>query len=237
MTTTKKTKKQTTPKKKQSSSFSFTRKELFLWVGVICLSMVWMFILGIVVGRGLSPVRFDVEKLKQEIVELKQEALQAKTEGNRMEEEADERHLGFYDILTEKKEMARLKTLEKEPDAPSRKDVLPPAEPEPAEADPADEEPAKRLVSEKRLLSTTADKSSAVSYTLQIASFRDTLKAEEFVSTLQRKGYNAYQVAAHVDGKGTYHRVRIGHFSNKDAAGNLLARLKKENLNPLLIRE
>ena len=68
------------PKKKVSAKRSrfaleLTRKELFVWLGVAFLAMVWMFTLGLIVGRGLSPVRFDVEKLKKELIAFKQEAL------------------------------------------------------------------------------------------------------------------------------------------------------------------
>lgn len=234
---TSKTKKKTPSKKKPS--LSFTRKELFLWLGVIFLSMVWMFILGIIVGRGLSPVRFDVEELKEELVALKQEALKAKEKATQPEEEADERHLGFYDILTEKKEMARLKSLEKVnngSDGSGQEDTISPSLETSRKKDPQKKPPAKQLEREapaRKVVETT----SPARYTLQIASFRDTRRAKAFISTLETKGYDAYQVAAHVDGKGIYHRVRIGRFSNKQAARRLLAQLKQDNLNPLLIQE
>ncbi len=231
---TSKTKKKTPSKKK--SSLSFTRKELFLWLGVIFLSMVWMFILGIIVGRGLSPVRFDVEELKEELVALKQEALKAKEKASQPEEEADERHLGFYDILTEKKEMARLKSLENVKNGSGQEDTIATSLETSSRKDPQKKPPAKRSEREtpaRKVVET----SSPARYTLQIASFRDTTRAKAFISTLESKGYDAYQVAAHVDGKGIYHRVRIGHFRHKQAARKLLAQLKQDNLNPLLIQE
>ena len=231
---TSKTKKKTPSKKKPS--LSFTRKELFLWLGVIFLSMVWMFILGIIVGRGLSPVRFDVEQLKEELVALKQEALKAKEKASQPEEEADERHLGFYDILTEKKEMARLKSLDTVKNGSGQEDTLSTSVETSPRKDPQKKPPVKQLEREvpARKVVETA---SPARYTLQIASFRDTTRAKAFISTLESKGYDAYQVAAHVDGKGIYHRVRIGRFPNKQAARKLLAQLKQDNLNPLLIQE
>ncbi len=232
---TSKTKRKTPSKKKPS--LSFTRKELFLWLGVIFLSMVWMFILGIIVGRGLSPVRFDVEELKEELVALKQEAIKAKEKAIQPEEEADERHLGFYDILTEKKEMARLKALENVESGAGQEDTISTG-PEASDRKASQKKsPAKQSDREATPTRQVVEASSPARYTLQIASFRDTTRAKAFISTLETKGYDAYQVAAHVDGKGIYHRVRIGHFPNKQAARKLLARLKQDNLNPLLIQK
>ena len=198
--------------------------------------MVWMFILGIIVGRGLSPVRFDVEKLKKELVALKQEALKAKEEAKQLDEEADERHLGFYDILTEKKEMARLKSLEGVENMSGEKDTSLLTGSKTSDRKSEVKKGPKQREAEV-IPAPKAAGASSVSYTLQIASFRDTIRAKELISTLETKGYDAYQVAAHVDGKGIYHRVRIGHFHDKRAAGEILAKLKEDNLNPLLIRE
>lgn len=215
---------------------SFSRKELFLWLGVVFLTMVWMFILGIIVGRGLSPVKFDVEKLQRELVALKEEALKVKADAESSKAEVNDTHLGFYDILTEKKEMARLKSKEPSPDISGanseRVSPLPPA---------AKTESKQETAVANRKGSVSAKAADppqvAAGYTLQIASFRDTGRADNFVSTLESKGYDAYQVAAHVHGKGIYHRVRIGRFRTKQEAQALLARLREDDLNPLVIRE
>jgi cell division septation protein DedD len=231
---TNKAKRKTQSKKK--TTLSFTRKELFLWLGVAFLTMVWMFILGVIVGRGLSPVRFDVEKLQQELVTLKQEALKAKEEVAQAETEADEKHLGFYDILTEKKEMARLRSLEDHRETSQEEKEEPTTQKSP----PKQSEKKVKTVSKKQdtSIATAAQSLPATpSYTLQVASFQDTARAREFVSTLESKGYDAYQVSADVEGKGVYYRVRVGHFRDKHEAAEHVARLKRDDLNPLLIRE
>jgi cell division septation protein DedD len=42
-----------------------------------------------------------------------------------------------------------------------------------------------------------------------------------------------------IPGKGTYHRVRVGHFRDRHEAGQVLAKLRQANpeLKPMVIRE
>ena len=230
-TQAKKSKKKSQPGK---APLKFTRKELFLWLGVIFLVMVWMFILGVIVGRGISPVSFDVEKLKKDLVALKEDALKSRKKVN--EPEADAKQLGFYDILTEKKEKARLKSL-----AESRK-------PSSGQVAKDDRQASSKLkdrgktfspntVQTKPKLPVIKGQSTSGSYTLQVASFRDSQRAERLISILGTKGYRAYQVIAHVNGKGTYHRVRTGHFKDRNTASKMLARLRRDNFKPIIIAE
>lgn len=210
--------------KKSRFAFQLTRKELFLWLGVAFLAMVWMFTLGVMVGRGISPVRFNVEKLKKELLAQKEGANKPG-----MNATPDKRQLGFYDILTDKKEEARLKS-------------LPKAQP------PAKKEIARRPESKKQQKASEASKqkpksSSAIgetpvkSFTLQVASLRDSARARKLVSDLKSKGYGAYAVTARVNGKGTYHRVRVGHFKDLNEARTIATRLRHEKFEPIVIRE
>jgi len=218
--------------------FNLTRKELFLWVGVAFLALVWMFTLGVIVGRGLSPVRFDVEKLRKELVALKEEALKKEAASDKAEAESplDEKHLGFYDVLTEKKEEARQRT---QPVAEKETPTVP-AQEAPVEA-PAESLPAKTAVVKKEQPPaedvTTVKPSQTGAYTLQVASLHDRAKAEDMVATLKKKDYGAYVVTTEVTGKGTYHRVRVGHLTKQDKDIKKANRLKKAKNDPNIQRE
>ncbi|NVM57648.1 MAG: hypothetical protein HWN51_05970, partial [Desulfobacterales bacterium] len=102
-----------------------TRKELFVWLGVAFLAMLWMFTLGVIVGRGLSPVRFDVEKLKKELIALKQGALKREKASYKINTDtlSMKRELDFYELLTDKKEQARSKSLPKAEVQPAKPEV------------------------------------------------------------------------------------------------------------------
>jgi len=191
-----------------------TGKQLFLWLGLAFLAMAWMFTLGILVGRGLSPVRFDVQKLKKELMALKQEVLKRdqarfKIETDKLSGNPD---LDFYKILTDKKEEARFKFAKAhekaaKPDARSPK------------ASKADKMRGQGLL------------------TIQVASLRNATKARQMVALLKRKGYEAYEVTVNVPGKGTNHRVRVGHFADSSEAGRVAARLKRDKLETMIVRE
>ena len=102
------TKKQKPARKKKRTPIQLTRKKLFLWLGLAFLAMGWMFTLGILVGRDLSPVRFDMPELKKGLMAWKDEALKQEQERLKVETEtlSGNPDLDFYKTLTDKKEEA-----------------------------------------------------------------------------------------------------------------------------------
>jgi cell division protein FtsN len=223
------------PKKKGSEKggrlgFDLTRKEVCLWLGVAFLVMVWMFTLGVVVGRGLSPVRFDVEKLTKELMHLKEQALSREKQGHDVETASKRTQLGFYDALTGKKEEARLRSKAKE--KPSKRL----AERQSQTSGKAESTTLRKAL-EKPMPASDQQGPSAGTLTLQVASLRDSTGAAEMISYLRSKGYSAYQVTTEVPGKGTYHRVRVGHFKDRSAARQAAAGLRQEKLEPFIIQE
>ncbi|NVM22670.1 MAG: SPOR domain-containing protein [Desulfobacterales bacterium] len=230
-------------KKKASSKGSrpavqLTRKELFVWLGVAFLAMLWMFTLGVIVGRGLSPVRFDVEKLKGELVALKQEALRREEAGYKKDADtlSGKRNLDFYDLLTDKKEQARLKSVSK-----AKQQPLKPKSEKETTRKPGPKTLPKSKVNqkEKKALrpSLAKKRSTRGTFTVQVLSVKDPVRAEKMVSYLKGKDYVAYKVTAHIPGKGTYHRVRVGHFKDRREAARAAEKLGGEKLEPLIIRE
>ena len=229
------------PKKKQKKGgydFSLTRKETFLWLSVAFLALVWMFTLGVIVGRGMSPVEFDIEKLKKELMALKEEALsETKTEGGGDGETApDARHLGFYEVLTDKKEEARLKSIPKSSDRLKRR-----SKEKAKQGEGAMSPPIKSAVLNKdrrrRIPVASVRQEPGAVFTLQVASLKEQNKAEKMVATLKDQGYDAYAVASAVAGKGTYHRVRVGRFTDRDDAIKTASRLRRLKYEPIVMRE
>ena len=57
--------------KKKNTPSPQKRKGLVLQIGLIFFVSIWMFILGVFVGRGTAPVQFDIEELQKELAALK----------------------------------------------------------------------------------------------------------------------------------------------------------------------
>jgi cell division septation protein DedD len=62
--------------------------------------------------------------------------------------------------------------------------------------------------------------------TIQVASFKDLAQASERVANLKSQGVEARIVDADIPGNGTWHRVYIGRFPNRDEARNFGNQLK-----------
>jgi DedD protein len=55
-------------------------------------------------------------------------------------------------------------------------------------------------------------------FTLQLSSFQSQAEANAFRQQLEKAGYQPYQLQAEVEGKGTWYRIRVGHYKDYDDA-------------------
>jgi cell division protein FtsN len=226
----------------------FTRGKLLLWSGILFLAMIWMFTLGILVGRDLSPVRFDVKRLKKELIALKKKALKTDEthSGMRTDNVPHDPELDFYDVLTDRKKEVRAK-IEDAKLQPAKSGTL---LPEISEAHTADKNQRLRVkLSEVKKDRAKLNKPLTVErtvtevpagerpLTIQVASLRNAEEAADMVRSLKLKGYEAYSVAMSLPDKGTYHRVRVGHFVDSSEASRVAARLKHEGHKIMIFRE
>lgn len=73
-------------------------------------------------------------------------------------------------------------------------------------------------------------------YALQISSFRSQAEANQFSEQLRARGHKAYVLEAHVVGRGTWYRVRIGPFSSQQAASSYRSTFEtKEHVVPFIV--
>ncbi len=154
---------------------------LFKKSGPYLFIAIWMFILGIFVGRGALSVIFTSEK-KYDTAELLVFENEKEEKSHVKQEE-----LGFYEDL----KVAPEKTSETNP-------------------------PCGKM------------------FTIQVASFKNRNDAESLIKKLEKKGFGAYKTAESIQGKGVWHRVRIGSFCSGKEATKTIAKLKKEKLSPML---
>jgi len=75
-------------------------------------------------------------------------------------------------------------------------------------------------------------------YTVQTASYQERDMAVDEVKRLKKRGFAAFVVSSELPGKGVWHRVRLGSFSNKAAAEKLQKSVReKEGLLTIVVLE
>ena len=95
------TKEEKTQSPKQKPSKKQTRKGLVPWIGLTLFACAWMFVLGIFVGRETVPVRFDIEKLQNELAALKERVVKKELDQYKIDSNADatKTKMKFYETL------------------------------------------------------------------------------------------------------------------------------------------
>jgi cell division protein FtsN len=220
-----------TPKKKKSSH-QWTRKGLAIWISLTFFACAWMFVLGIFVGRGTVPVRFDMEKLEKELAALKEAVIKKEFDRYKLDSNSEDNKtkMGFYEALKNTGEEERLKT-----DIPQKK-------PKPLNKNAVSK--AKKTIVSKKTLTAPKAKTAAVrksaednnNFTIQVAALKDLKDADNLVAKFKKKGYPAYRSIGKIPGKGIFYRVRIGYFKNRAQAGSTFNRLKKENIKAIIVQ-
>ena len=73
-------------------------------------------------------------------------------------------------------------------------------------------------------------------YQLQVSSFRTQAEANQFADQLRARSHKAYVVEAHVVGRGTWYRVRVGPFPSKQAAAAYRSSFEtREHVVPFIV--
>ncbi len=204
-----------------------TRRKIAGWVFVIFFLCVWMFVLGILVGRGTAPVKFDIAAIEKKIEASKKDDLGQPGKMPAHKDSAtlkDKTKLEFYEALKENSEDTKVPALQQpkiikqkneKPVKTSQKDAL-----------------TKEKVAAVKQTSTTGP-----IYTIQAASVKDPKDADQLVEKLKKSGYPAYRAIGKVPGKGIWFRVRIGEYNSKIEARRTLDKLKKSGLKPILVKK
>lgn len=74
-------------------------------------------------------------------------------------------------------------------------------------------------------------------YQLQVSSFRTQTEADQFAAQLRARGHKAWVIEAHVPGRGTWYRVRIGPFPSQHAAASYRAGFEgREHVVPFIVQ-
>ena len=217
---------------------------------------VWMFVLGIVVGRGTSPVTFDTQKFQERLETI------AKASGADKEKPGPKVSLKIYggglenpipvEGQPEPKTEAPVAAAKKVPaPAPEKKTMIQGDIPfktalksktrnkkKLAQIKPGapDSKPAPRKTAPSRPARPTkpsVPETEKGKFTLQVAAYKDFRDAVTQMAQLEKKGYTAYRVKHDINGQ-TWYRVRIGSFETYDQARSFKAKLKKDKIDSMI---
>jgi len=224
--------KEKTPSPKKESSKKQTRKGRILWIGLTLFVCAWMFVLGILVGREMIPVKFDIEKLQSELAALKEAVIKKELDQYKIDSNTDDSKtkMGFYETLKKTGDEAGLKndTIKlQEKSEPKKIASLQNKKLPTQEIDP---DPKEKALDSKKATQNNNK------FAIQIASLKDSGIADKLVSRLKKGGYPAYRSIGKVPGKGIWYRVRVGYFNSRSEAGPTLDRLKKEKIEAIIIQ-
>jgi len=202
-----------------------TSLSLFLWSIFLFFLLVWIFVLGILVGRGFFPGKVTtISDLRAQIQRL-QEMVTHKSskEMESIKRSEPDPKLAFYEKLSSKKDEAKKdRQIEKKREIPKKKPTKkeieapkkPPLEKEKREEPKAPARPPK-------------PSTKGVQYTVQVASLDDKSKADKMIKQLTDAGLPAYHYEAKVKGK-IYYRIRCGRFMNREEARIYAGKLVRE---------
>jgi len=206
----------------------------------------WMFFLGIIVGRGNSPVKFDTQKFQKRLETIAREFGAQKKIPDKID-------LKFYDVL-DKPELEEDASRNKSEEKGKIVEIL----------------PKKEIVIDSILMKTSKKKETLITeeikveekkrpevknnlekidrkkiipqkipqgnYTVQIAAYKDFKDAVTQMAILEKKGISSYRVKGSKNGI-TWYRVRSGSFADFDEATEFKKKLDKIKINSMIIKK
>ncbi len=186
--------------------------------GILLCVSVWMFFVGVLVGRGTMPVKFDIPKLEEKLIGKRLAAEKRETAAVfDNEENRPGGDLEFYEDL--KTDISN----EQLPPAKIVKATLPTPEVEPV-SDSNQGDGATKATAESG------------SYTVQVASLRSEASAKSIADNLIEKGFKAFVASSSSSDRGIWYRVRIGNYKNKTDAVKMADRMESESFKPIVVR-
>jgi hypothetical protein len=221
------------PKGVKKYRFELGRTRLVFYVVGLTAAMCWMFVFGVLVGRGVSLVTPGDYSLHAGFLRVLGLDRQADQPAERAADTwGDPRKmletLNYYEDLTQKGTTAAPPAGTAAKDAP--------------QSQAAGEQVVRKLPSpepDKAAKARQAQPPVAVEqFTLLIASLRDPENAQRLMDQLRAKGYSPRLEMLDLNGGGRYNRILLGSFQNRDAALKFAADFnRKEHMEGLVIRE
>jgi cell division protein FtsN len=216
-------------KTKKSVRFEVSRLALTGWCFGLFLALFWMFLLGLFVGKGITPANINFTEIKKRM--MAEGIWPGSSEMGRQESPPPStttkkkiplKDLEFYEKLARKKEaqlqkpaVAKIPPKEKPPTTVA-------AKPPPA--------------AKQQKKSSVQQKPSTDRFTVQLASFKDLTSAKKFAARFRGLKHKATIREVELPGKGRWYRVQVGKLGSREEATALANDLaQKYQLNAFVI--
>ncbi|NJB69375.1 cell division protein FtsN [Desulfobaculum xiamenense] len=200
----------------------------FSLAGLVSLSVLtlvalsWIFILGVLVGRGYKP--------EKAVPELERIMPQAEEQAPATPEVIKPEELNFYSELSRKPEEAQ----ESRPEKPAVKKA--PERPAPVKPEPVRETAKPAPAPEQKPVHVVTPAEESYRYAYQVASLKDLKAARQFQDKLARAGLSSRIEKA--DAKGTtWHRVIVSFQGTPEDTRDLKAKLGQLGIEKPLLKE
>jgi len=195
----------------------------------IALTSIWMFFLGISVGRNTCPVRFNTEPVMTQLSQWIESDVNKQKEYARTVNSQDKKpEINFFEALKN-----------------SNVDLIPPAQEKGRTQSTTEIIPEKKLLTKRSTkkrtrghfsVSTETDTNDfSDCVTLQTAALKNAHAAVEMAKKLKRMGFPAYTASINLPEKGLWHRVRVGTFSSVEKARLMKDCLQKKNIESIIV--
>ncbi len=212
-------------------NIELTAISALFWTVFLFFLLIWIFVLGILVGSGFLPGSKTISELKDQIKNLQETISHKEAVDTSAPKKTDnEPDLAFYDALANKKAEtknnwkpeaeANISVIEKEKSSLENKSDQKPLK------DKDMVIPDQKALKDEGVLIQASGKRENL-YTVQIASIEDKEKAEKLVIDLIGQGYDAYSYEVDVNGK-IYYRIRCGRFPGRQEASDYARMLEKK---------
>ena len=216
----------------------FTRLSLILWGGGFLFGLFWIFIFGILVGRGFLPdILTDVSDIRSQLSAIQDMMSRERSEETGLSNNSEtDLEMGFYKNLSGKKEDEIEEWAPKKRVAISKRETLDTRTQPQAESLEKNTAPTRVTVLPKTTPVSKLPKIAEAQYTVQLASLGEEGKAHDMVEDLEKSGFPAYIHEREVNGR-TYYRVNCGIFTRRGAAEDYARQLfKKKGISGLVMR-
>ena len=221
-------------------------KRRMAWVRYLLVFFVaaWMFVLGVLVGRGTAPVHFDIQALQKELAGLRDAMV--KKERDAVEKAIQGKNqkapLEFYEALKKDGPDTTMQI----PEAPTSTGG-PSAPEKTTEAVKPSHKSRPAIMAKKSILpdkpkagknpsAKPVESGTRGHLTIQVASLKDGAAAERIVANLKKGGYPAYLSRNYISGKGLWFRVRVGSYKDRKEAASDLNRLTRAHRKPIIMK-
>ncbi len=188
----------------------------------------WLFLLGIMVGRGTSPLIFNTDKFQKRLETIADDF-------DSREKVPEKIDLKFY-VALNKPNVEEIVVSNKNKSKENIREILPKQEIALPEGIPLKKARKKQTKKKPQIESKSKNKTKSLKakYTIQIAAHKNFKDAVSHMTAVKEKGVSSYRVKV-LKGKETWYRVRSGSFSSFDEAKKFKKKLEKLKINSLII--